>query len=235
MPRNFMPPLMLACAAALVGCDSKSAPASRVDGDSRNPIVANTKGTTLSAAHGDADAPLEPAPVLDPWMKLPPMALRAQIQRLLYCGHAMTSPLKCNLYREEGAMVQSPTEEQGQQHYAIRVWVTAPAEIYGRPPTEPLPRAPFRVVHHLLPQWREADAWLAFALRNARRACGIQSRVGNALVHIYADFGIENTYIVTLELSPYRASVDRRHVECIADEVDPDTDHQADVIATGRP
>ena len=235
MLRISMPAIMLGWAVVLAGCENKSVPASRNDNDVRNIAVANTTGMVSTATPGTVVAPLEPAPALDPWMKLPPMALKARVERVLYCGRAMTLPLKCNLYRLEGAMAQSPTEEQGQQHYAVKVWVTVPAGIYDQPPTERLPRAPFRVVHYLLPHWREADAWLTFALRNARRGCGMQARVGNALVHVGADFGIQNSYIVTLVLSPYRRSVERSHAECIADEDESDTDRHADAIAMGRP
>ena len=235
MLRSLLPVMILAWGASLAGCENKSAPASRSDNDVRNIAVAGATGVASTATLGEVAVPLESASALDPWMKLPPMELKARVERVLHCGRAMTSPRKCNLYRREGALAQSPTEEQGQQYYAVKVWVTVPAEIYHQPPTEQLPRAPFRVVHYLLPHWREADAWLTFALRNARRACGMQARVGNALVDVDADFGIENTYIVTLKLSPYRPSVERNHAECVAGESESDTDRHAEVIAMGKP
>jgi hypothetical protein len=179
--------------------------------------------------------PIDPPPALDPWMKVRPLALKAQIDRLLRCGGPGQSHRRCNLSYHEGAWARSPTEEQFRQDYAVQVGMTVPAAIYHVPPTRPLPRAPFRVVHYLLPHWHEADAWLTFALHNARRFCGVQARVGNALVHIDADFGIQDTYVVTLELSPYRSSVERSHAECVAGEDESNTDRHADAIATGKP
>ena len=218
----------------LAGCGGKSAAAP--DHDRNIPNIA-TAGPVVEArlmSMKRAD-PVDPPPVLDPWMKVPPLTLKAKVDRLLRCGGSDQSHRRCNLSYHEGAWAQSPTEEQGRQHYAVRTWMTVPAAIYDRPPTKPLPRAPFRVAHYLLPHWHEADAWLTFALRNARRICGMQTRVSNALVHIDADIGIENTYVVTLELSPYRPSVERSHAECVAGEDESNTDRRADAIATGKP
>lgn len=226
--------IVLGLSATLAGCGDKFAVVVDNDGDMRNIAMADPVVGTPAISGGTA-RPIDQPPALDSWMKVPPMALKAQIDRLLRCDGPDRSHRRCNLYYHEGAWARSPTEEQFRQDYAVQVWMTVPAEIYDRPPTKPLPRAPFRVVHFLLPHWREADAWLTFALRNARRICGMQARVGNALVQIDADFGIQNTYVVTLELSVYRPSVERRHAECVADEAESETDRQADAIATGRP
>jgi hypothetical protein len=145
-------------------------------------------------------------------MKLPPDILKEQVDRVLRCGASQAVPRKCNLYRQEGAWAESPTDDGGKPHYSVRIWMTVPAEVYNSPPTYPLPHAPYRVVHHLLPHWRQADAWLTYALRNARNKCGMRTRVGNALVWVSADFGIDNTYVVTLDLEPFRPSLVRDYV-----------------------
>ena len=181
-----------------------------------------------------AASPIDPPPALDPWMKLPPLTLRDEIDRLLRCGGPDHSRRRCNLSYHEDASARSPTEDSPSGSYAVATVVTMPAGMFDVPPTRALPRAPFLVVHHLLPRWRQADAWLSFALPNARRMCGMQTRVGNALVSITATLGILDKYEVRLELAPYRASVAREHAACIEGEED-DINQHAEALSAGLP
>lgn len=231
--RRFTIATLLGLSLLSSGCSPKSTVTTRNDSATSN--IAMDEHNSIWNASAEVAIPSDPPPVLDPWMKIPPMRLKAQIDRLLRCGEPQQSHRKCNLFESEGAWARSPTEESQKRDYAVQVWMTVPAEIYDVPPTESLPHAPYRVIHYLLPHWHQADAWLTFALRNARRGCGVGAKVGNALVWLGADFGIQNTYVMTLELAAYRPSIERRHAECIADEAESDTDRHADAIAAGRP
>jgi hypothetical protein len=235
MSRPVLLAALFGLSALASGCSGSSALLND-DGEMPNLTMAGPGDAPPTSWPTAEPTPLEPPPALDPWMKLPPMVLKAEATRLLRCGMPQESRRKCNLTFHEGAVASSSTREDRPQRYALDVWVTVAAAVYGTPPTAPLPRAPFRVVHHFLPGWHQADAWLTFALRYARRKCGVQTRVGNALVWVGADFGIQNTYVIDLDIGPYRPSVVRDHLDCIAGEEEmDDVNAHADALSAGLP
>ncbi|MEG3147274.1 hypothetical protein U1839_21690 [Sphingomonas sp. RT2P30] len=235
MSRSILLSALFGLAAIASGCSGSSAPLND-DAETPNLTMAGPGDAPPASSPTAEPTPLESPPALDPWMKLPPMVLEAEATHLLRCGLPQESRSKCNLTFHEGAYASSSAKEDGPQRYALKIWVTVASEVYGTPPMAPLPRAPFRVVHHFLPGWHQADAWLTFALRNARRKCGMQTRVGNARVWVGADFGIQNTYVIDLEIGPHRPSVVRDHLECIAGEEEmDDVNAHADALSAGLP
>lgn len=227
------PLLVVFATVCLAGCGDGSMTTAS-DDDIPNIEMANPDTAPPLPKPSEIAEPVDPPPALDPWMKIPPLALRDEIDRLLRCGGPEQARRTCNLAYHEGATAQSPTEEVPVRHYSVSVMVTMPPGMYDDPPTVPFPRAPFRVVHHLLPRWRQADAWLTFAMQKGRRSCGLQTRVGNALISLNVDLSGMGNYEVLTELAPYRASTARKYAECIAD-YEGDVDEHAEALSRGLP
>lgn len=232
MSRFIATVVALGMAAAMTGCGGRLTKATGNDVGTTNIEMADPR--VAPPVSRKAAITIDSPPLLDAWMKVPPLTLRDEINRLLRCGGPDHSRRRCNLSYHEDASARSPTEDWPSGSYAVATAVTVPAGMFDVPPTRALPRAPFRVVHHLLPRWRQADAWLSFALPNARRMCGMQTRVGNALVSISATLGILEKYEVRLELAPYRASIAREHAACIEGEED-DINQHAEALSAGLP
>lgn len=224
----------LGLAAALAGCGGKPTATSSNDSYMANIEMADPDTAPPLPRPAELAEPVDPPPVLDPWMKIPPLTLRAEVDRLLRCGGPEKSRRRCNLAYHEAASAISPTQVEPKGLYAVAVFLTMLPGTYDVPPTNAFPRAPFHVVHHLLPRWRQADAWLTFAMQKGRRSCGLQTRVDNALVSINVDLSTMDNYEFWTELAPYRASVARKYAECIAD-YDDDVDEHAEALSRGQP
>jgi len=173
-------------------------------------------------------------PLRNHWMRMSPKALKSEIDRVLHCDQSIVAQKWCGSFVHDGANSQVlPEDGGGKLPRILTVWMSVPTRDLAKEPMR-LPRSAYPVIHHLFPQWREADAWVTYALRNSRRNCGIQTRVDNSLVTIRSDVANIGVYIVALEITPYRTAVERGHIDCYqTTEIRDGVQERAAAIADG--
>lgn len=176
-------------------------------------------GDAIAASAPSPSLPVVPIPrdlppVREDWMTLPPNRLEAHVEGLFRCGASTPAWKMCGLGRNEGAAIEVHPKGGGSGSFELlRDWITIdPDDLEIRPAR--LPRAPFRIIHHLFPKWHRADAWLTYALLHSRHACGRQVRVGNALIFVEIDIGALNRLVGEIDVVPYRPSVERAYLAC---------------------
>ena len=219
MSRPVVIAALLGLSMMVVGCMGKPAPSGRNEGMPNitmagpdNAMPASVPSPTSTEAPG----PPDPVLIRTGWMKLPAKVLEAHIDRLFRCAAPKKPGEMCGLRAQEGAAIEVLPKEGGHGSFdLLRDWITIdPDDLDARHP-ERLPRAPFRIVHHLFPHWRLADAWLTYALLHSRRACGRQVHVGNALIFIEIDIGAFNRLVGEIQITPYRPSTERAYLACM--------------------
>jgi len=182
---------------------------------------ANSQGN--GAGHGTTNviskasrSSVDRSVVQSDWMTLPRLSLIRQVESALRCGaYQPRLPLrKCNILEREPAFIQAWPDDGLTRLHGVEIWNNlSPRDLDPRHPGH-LPRAPFEMVHYLLPHWRGANRWLTHEMYNWDHYCGRKIRVGNAWVHVSGERSKYGMMILVVGVAQYQPSAERYYAEC---------------------
>ena len=197
MSRSFNNCLLAVLAAGLAGCQGPP----QSDNGADNAVAMNSaspeSGRAVRPFYAPPDASTPP-PHRHGWMSIKGEELEQRIKPLLGCGSPQLHELR--LRCDSGAFRHVVPLDRPFDHVSMQIIV---GKYVGGP--LPLPRGPFAVIHDLFPKWREGDAWLRHALRQANhRRCPVGIKIDDVWIIVEGvDPGPGPYEYATLYLSPY--------------------------------
>lgn len=196
MSRPFNSFSLAILAAGLVSCQGSPQPDNRADEAVAINRAMPTSGGAVRYFWSPPDASTPP-PHRHGWMSLKGEELYRRIDRLLGCDSARLHEI--HLLCDSDTDRQVVPQDRPFDHVSMQI-------IVGRYEDPlPLPRGPFAVIQDLFPKWREGDAWLRHALRQANsRRCPEGIKVDDVWIIVEGvDPGPGPYQYATLYLSPY--------------------------------